>query len=76
MIDRAATRAAPSANTPAFGAGTDEAAAGNAIAVLPVVNMSKDAEDEYSSDGISEQILNSLAQIPDLRPGAQGHVGR
>jgi len=48
-----------------------EAAAGNSIAVLPFVNMSKDAENEYFSDGISEEILNSLAQIPDLRVAAR-----
>jgi len=37
------------------------------IAVLPFVNMSADAEQEYFSDGISEELLNLLAQIPDLR---------
>ena len=36
------------------------------IAVLPFVNMSSDPEQEYFSDGISEEILNVLAQIPDL----------
>jgi len=37
------------------------------IAVLPFVNMSDDASNEYFSDGISEEILNLLAQVPDLR---------
>jgi TolB-like protein/Tfp pilus assembly protein PilF len=37
------------------------------IAVLPFVNMSADPEQEYFSDGISEELLNQLAQIPDLR---------
>ncbi|MGD8682134.1 MAG: hypothetical protein PVJ33_17345, partial [Lysobacterales bacterium] len=36
------------------------------IAVLPFVNMSADQDQEYFSDGISEEILNALAQIPDL----------
>lgn len=36
------------------------------IAVLPFVNMSSDPEQEYFSDGISEEILNVLAQVPDL----------
>jgi TolB-like protein len=36
------------------------------IAVLPFVNMSSDPEQEYFSDGISEEILNMLAHIPDL----------
>jgi len=37
------------------------------IAVLPFVNMSSDEEQEYFSDGISEELLNLLAQIPELR---------
>jgi len=36
------------------------------IAVLPFVNMSSDQDQEYFSDGIAEEILNALAQIPDL----------
>lgn len=37
------------------------------IAVLPFVNMSADPEQEYFSDGISEELLNLLAKIPELR---------
>ena len=37
------------------------------IAVLPFVNMSSDPEQEYFSDGISEELLNVLAKVPDLR---------
>jgi len=37
------------------------------IAVLPFVNMSGDAENEYFSDGISEEILNLLVKLPTLR---------
>lgn len=37
------------------------------IAVLPFVNMSGDPENEYFSDGMSEEILNLLAKIPDLK---------
>ncbi|HWE22467.1 MAG TPA: tetratricopeptide repeat protein [Myxococcales bacterium] len=37
------------------------------IAVLPFVNLSSDREQEYFSDGISEEILNALAQIDGLR---------
>jgi len=36
------------------------------VAVLPFVNMSSDPEQEYFSDGISEDILNLLAQVPNL----------
>ncbi|MGB5486719.1 MAG: hypothetical protein WBN06_04975, partial [Lysobacterales bacterium] len=34
------------------------------VAVLPFVNMSSDPEQEYFSDGISEEILNVLTRIP------------
>jgi len=37
------------------------------IAVLPFVNMSEDAENEFFSDGLSEEILNSLARIDGLQ---------
>jgi TolB-like protein len=37
------------------------------IAVLPFVNMSSDAEQEFFSDGITEQILNSLASVKELK---------
>ena len=37
------------------------------IAVLPFVNMSEDAGNEYFSDGISEEILNSLARVKELK---------
>ena len=39
----------------------------NSIAVLPFVNMSDDAGYEYFSDGVSEELLNLLARIPELR---------
>jgi len=39
----------------------------NSIAVLPFTNMSDDANNEYFSDGISEELLNLLAEIPQLR---------
>ena len=37
------------------------------IVVLPFVNMSDDSGNEYFSDGVSEELLNLLAQIADLR---------
>jgi TolB-like protein/Tfp pilus assembly protein PilF len=50
-----------------------EAAQGKpkSIAVLPFVNMSNDPEQEYFSDGISEELLNALANIRDLRVAAR-----
>ena len=41
------------------------------IAVLPFVNMSSDAEQEYFSDGLTEELLNVLAKIPELRVAAR-----
>jgi TolB-like protein len=41
------------------------------VAVLPFVNMSADQEQEYFSDGISEELLNLLAKIPELRVPAR-----
>jgi TolB-like protein/AraC-like DNA-binding protein/Tfp pilus assembly protein PilF len=37
------------------------------IAVLPFVNMSKDPENEYFSDGITEEIINALTTIQGLK---------
>jgi TolB-like protein len=39
----------------------------HSIAVLPFVNMSSDKEQEYFADGISEELLTLLAQVPQLR---------
>jgi len=41
--------------------------AGKSIAVLPFVNMSNDSEQEYFSDGMAEEIINSLVHIRDLK---------
>ena len=41
------------------------------IAVLPFVNMSADPDQEYFSDGISEEILHALVRVPDLRVAAR-----
>ncbi len=46
-------------------------AAEASIAVLPFVDMSPQSDQEYFSDGISEEILNVLAQIPELRVAAR-----
>lgn len=37
------------------------------IAVLPFVNMSPDPENEYFSDGISEEIINALTKVEGLQ---------
>jgi TolB-like protein/Tfp pilus assembly protein PilF len=41
------------------------------IAVLPFVNMSAEPENEYFCDGLSEQLLNALTKIEDLKVAAR-----
>src|SRR4029077_10858933 len=43
----------------------------HSIAVLPFVNLSGDKAQEYFSDGLTEESLNSLAQINDLQVAAR-----
>lgn len=44
---------------------------GASVAVLPFVNLSSDPEQEYFSDGLTEELLNVLAQVPGLRVPAR-----
>jgi len=39
----------------------------HSIAVLPFVNMSGDAKEEYFSDGVTEELLNSLSRLNELQ---------
>jgi TolB-like protein len=41
------------------------------IAVLPFANMSRDADDEFFSDGLAEELINLLAHIPNLKVTAR-----
>jgi len=41
------------------------------VAVLPFVNMSGDPNNDYFSDGITEEILDALAQLPHLKVAAR-----
>ena len=43
------------------------AAPEKSLAVLPFTNLSSDPENEFFADGVTEEILNALATIPDLR---------
>jgi TolB-like protein len=49
----------------------DAVTAERSIAVLPFVNMSSDIEQEWFSDGLTEEILNALARTPDLLVAAR-----
>ncbi len=40
--------------------------AATAIAVLPLANMSADPENEYFSDGMTEEIINALSKVPGV----------
>ena len=46
---------------------TEKKSIEKSIAVLPFVNMSNDPEQEYFSDGMAEEIVNSLSHVKDLK---------
>ena len=54
-------------STPDQAAETSTRVPEKSIAVLPFVNMSGDIENEYFSDGLSEELLNVLAKMPGLK---------
>jgi len=62
FLDALRAPAQPWASTP----GADAS-----VAVLPFANMSADPENEYFGDGIAEEIINALAQVPGLRVAAR-----
>ena len=49
----------------------EESPSAQSIAVLPFVDMSPDKDQEYMSDGLSEELLNLLTKIPELRVAAR-----
>ena len=48
----------------------------DSIAVLPFANVSKDPKTEYLSDGITESLINSLSQLPNLAVMSRNTVFR
>ncbi len=57
-------------NAPVGPPPTGSATPEKSIAVLPFVNMSGNKDDEYLSDGMTEELINVLAKVPGLRvPG-------
>ena len=57
---------APAAEKPAAPAAPKESAKKPGIAVLPFVNMSGDAEQEYFADGLTEDIITELSRFREL----------
>src|SRR5690348_2146328 len=66
-----AAKAAPSGRSAASSSAQAAPIPVKSIAVLPFVNMSGDAKNDYFSDGITEEILNALAQVPKLKVAAR-----
>jgi len=63
--------AQPQTITPVEPVVIEEAVIDKSIAVLPFVNMSADANNEYFSDGLSEELLNLLAKVDGLKVAAR-----
>lgn len=61
----------PVAIPPTPVAGTPAASPDKSIAVLPFIDLSEKHDQEYFSDGLSEELLDLLAQVPDLRVAAR-----
>ena len=66
--EEVATAPAPTAQNPS---GTTFNPPPHSIAVLPFVNLSGDKDQEYFSDGLTEELLNSLAEIDGLQVAAR-----
>jgi TolB-like protein/Tfp pilus assembly protein PilF len=71
IIDRLVPEAAAPIQQSTTQAPAEASTSDQSIAVLPFVNMSADQENEYFSDGLSEELLNLLARIPDLKVAAR-----
>src|SRR2546422_5576867 len=71
QADRFATAAQFAGALAARAEPTAEGAEGQSIAVLPFTNLSGDSEFEYFSDGIAEEIINALTQLPGLLVAAR-----
>jgi len=59
---------------PSYRVGDVPASTNPSVAVLPFANMSGKADEEYFSDGMTEELLNVLAKIPKLNVAARTSV--
>lgn len=71
ILDRFLPEQAAVMETVADEPAATQSASERSIAVLPFVNMSADDENGYFSDGLSEELLNLLAKIPELQVAAR-----
>jgi len=79
---KALPKTAPADGEPAEAPALEVPVDQESVAVLPFVNMSSDPEQDYFSDGISEELLNQLAKVHGLHVAGRtssfqfkGHVG-
>jgi serine/threonine protein kinase len=70
VVQPVASEAQPAASH-ASGTGATFNPPPHSIAVVPFVNLSGDKEQEYFSDGLSEELLNSLSRISELQVAAR-----
>ena len=63
----AAASQVSSSGATATGVAALHAQSSPSIAVIPFANMSRDADDEYFSDGLAEEIINALTQVQGLK---------
>jgi TolB-like protein len=71
LSKRSAVGAQASASAGQTGAPAQSAIPEKSIAVLPFVDMSEKHDEEYFSDGLSEELIDLLAKVPDLRVPAR-----
>ncbi|HKV54103.1 MAG TPA: TIR domain-containing protein, partial [Candidatus Binataceae bacterium] len=68
LSERHSPTAAVAVTAPPQVAATSAAViASSSIAVLPLANLSRDSDQQYFSDGLSESLITALAQIPALK---------
>jgi TolB-like protein len=73
LVDKflSSTRRMPSAAVPATVPATAEVVNEKSVAVLPFVDMSEKKDQEYFSDGLSEELIDMLTKVEDLRVPAR-----